>query len=272
MEERATYRVPETELFSVPLPMETRTYKPVSHRKLADITLEAIHDAGFKLDKQIYSSAREGNIANAKYTISDVADSEMQLQIGWQNSYDKTLSLKFAVGVHIFICANGCVSGDLGAFKKKHMGDVTEFAPSKIVESIIGAGDTFKTIQMQRDGLKEIEVDKKTRAELIGRMFIEQELITSSQLNIIKQQLKRPEFDYECADSLWELYNHTTYAMRELHPNLWMNNHIKLHKFFTETIDFTPTEILLEPSGTIIPELIVDPAQISILDQIPQNS
>ena len=45
----------------------------------------------------MYSSAREGKVANGKFTIKNVADSEMQLQIGWQNSYDRSMSLKFAI-------------------------------------------------------------------------------------------------------------------------------------------------------------------------------
>jgi hypothetical protein len=91
------------DLINAPVPAQTRTYKPVSHKQLMDLTLESIHQAGFKLDKEDYTMAREGNVANGRYTIKDVSDSEMQLQIGWQNSYDKSLSLKFAIGTQIFI-------------------------------------------------------------------------------------------------------------------------------------------------------------------------
>jgi len=30
------------------------------------------------------------------------------------------------------------------------------------------------------------------------------------------------------------LYNYTTFAMKEVHPGLWMENHISAHKFFTD--------------------------------------
>lgn len=103
IKEKHIYLTPEAELFSVPIPKTTRTYKAVSHRELSDVTLEAIHGAGFKLNKQHLTSAREGQVANGRYTIENVADSEMQLEIGWQNSYDKTLSLKFAIGTRILV-------------------------------------------------------------------------------------------------------------------------------------------------------------------------
>jgi hypothetical protein len=89
-----TYSTTKYFLTGTELPKETRTYKPVSHGQLIDLTLESIHQAGFKLDTEIYSAAREGNVANGKFTISNVADKEMQLQIGWQNSYDKSLELE----------------------------------------------------------------------------------------------------------------------------------------------------------------------------------
>lgn len=269
-----TWRVPKLELFSTPLPVETRTYKPVSHEELADVTLEAINKAGFKIDKQEYSSAKEGQIANARYTVSDVADSEMQLEIGWQNSYNKTLSLKFAIGTRIFICDNGCVSGDLGAFKSKHMGEIKEYAPAQILESIKASGDTFRLIQKQRDVLKEMEATKQIQAELLGRMFIEQDIINSTQLNIIKNELKNPTFDYEYKNSLWELYNFTTFSMREMHPFNWMNDHIKVHDFFTNIKskpDHLPSiDELITDSGVLEMPVTKDSRQIDLLESIEE--
>jgi hypothetical protein len=90
-------------LIGAQIPTQTRTYKPVSHEQLIDLTLNGVEKAGFKINKETYTSAQEGQIANARYSIQNVADNEMSLEIGWQNSYNKTLSLKFAIGAHIFI-------------------------------------------------------------------------------------------------------------------------------------------------------------------------
>lgn len=221
-------------ILNTALPAQTRTYKPIGHGQLIDLTLEGIEKAGFTLDKETYSAAQDGQIANGRYTISNVADSEMQLQIGWQNSYNKQLTVKFAVGTRIMICQNGCVSGDYGAFKKKHVGEVQSFTPQAIGDYIKLAGDSFKKMQQERDAMKQIEITRRTKAELIGRMMIEEQFITSTQLNIINRELKAPTHDYGAQDSLWELYNYTTFAMKEIHPSLWMDNHIRAHKFFNE--------------------------------------
>jgi hypothetical protein len=221
-------------IMNTPVPVQTRTYKPVSHSQLIDLTLNSISKAGFTLDKETYSSAVDGQVANGRFSISNVADSEMQLQIGWQNSYNKQLTLKFAIGTRILVCSNGCVSGDFGAFKRKHVGEIQSFTPGAIVEYIAQAGEAFTIMQKQRESMKQIEITKRTKAELVGRMMLEEQFITSTQLNIISRELKAPTHDYGAKDSLWELYNYTTFAMKETHPAQWMESHIKAHKFFNE--------------------------------------
>ena len=221
-------------MMNTPVPVQTRTYKPVSHSQLIDLTLNSIEKAGFALDKETYSAAADGQIANGRFSISNVADSEMQLQIGWQNSYNKQLTLKFAIGTRIFICQNGCVSGDFGTFKKKHVGEIQSFTPQAITDYIKSAGETFTLMQKQREDMKQIEITKRTKAELIGRMMLEEQFITSTQLNIISRELKAPTHDYGAKDSVWELYNYTTFAMKETHPANWMSNHIKAHQFFND--------------------------------------
>ena len=220
-------------LLSAPVPKETTTYKPVSHRELIDLTLESIYQSGYTLESQSYSTARNGDVANGRYTIANVADSEMKLQIGWQNSYDKSLALKFALGTSIIICSNGMVKGDHGAFRKKHQGDIQTFTPAAISEYIKGGGDTFQDLQKDRDALKQYEATEQTQAELLGRLFLQEEIITSTQLNIVKRELRNPTHDYGAQGSMWELYNHVTFALKEAHPSDWMQDHIDTHNFFT---------------------------------------
>ena len=238
-----TYNTAKGALLAAPIPQQTRTYKPVSHLELMDLTLESIHQAGFTLDQELYTSARDGKVANGKFTIKNVADTEMQLQIGWQNSYDKSLSLKFAIGTRIFICSNGCVSGDYGAFKKKHVGEIQTFTPQAITEYIQDAGEAFTRMQSERESMKDIILSRRMQAELIGRMIIEEKFIESTQLNIIRKELENPTHDYKSENSLWELYQFTTFSMKEVHPSLWMNNHIDAHTFFLDAANIVSKPI-----------------------------
>ena len=244
----ATYNSTKDVLVRAQVPQQTRTYKPITHQQLIDLTLESIQQAGFTLDKELYSSTTDGQIANGNFTISNVSDKEMQLQIGWQNSYNKTLSLKFAIGARIFICQNGAVHGDMGSFRKKHVGTVQEFTPAAITEYIKQAGDTFQTMQTERESMKQIEVSRRTQAELVGRLLLEEKLISTMQVNQIAAELNNPTYDYGAPGSMWELYQFTTQTMKETHPRFWINDHMQAHKFFVNEagIMVTSREITVE--------------------------
>lgn len=229
---RPEYKTTLQQLVATKVPAQTTRYKPVSHAQLIDLTLNSIESSGFKIDKQIYTQACDGQIATARYTLSNIADSEMQIQVGWQNSYNKQVSLKFAIGINVMICSNGSVNGDMGAFKRKHTGDVQEFTPQSITEYIKSAGDVFIKSQTEREAMKQIELTKRQQAEMLGRMIVEEGFISSSELNIIRKELVHPTHNYGAESSLWELYQHTTFSMKETHPANWMSDHISAHSFF----------------------------------------
>lgn len=253
-------------LRAVPLPLQTQTYKPVAHGLLMDLTLEGIHKAGFQLTRETYSWGSGGEVAHAQYAIGNVADKEMQLQIAWQNSYNKQLRLTFATGAKVLVCTNGMISfRAMSTFKKKHTGEIQTITPQRIAQYIEQAAEVFTTLQQDRDRMKEIEISKTITAELIGRMYIEQDFLESTQLNIIKRELSKPTFDYNAAGSLWELYNYTTYAIGGIRPSRWMEDHIAAHKFFVEAMDIIKPAA---PLPLILPEVIEDKRQLKLFDEL----
>jgi hypothetical protein len=272
------YLTKQEYLRGIELPRQTETYKPVSHGQLIDLISESVDKAGFTISKQSYTSAMDGQIANGRYDILNVKDEEMGLQIAWQNSYNKSLTLKFAIGATVFICQNGMVRGDMGTLKRKHTGDVQEFTPIKIIESIKAAGEKFTLMQQERQSMKSLEIDTRIAAELVGRMIVEENFIQSTQLNAIRKEIKHPSFDYNASNSLWELYQHTTYAMKEVHPRLWMQNHISAHEFFmgyyNEAIDARPTTINIPIVDVVAPvendAIVISENQLTIFDTVAE--
>jgi len=77
-------------------------------------------------------------------------------------------------------------------------------------------------------------------------MFLKEDFITSTQLNIIKREIENPTYDYGADSSMWQLYNFVTYSLKDVHPSLWMNNHMNAHKFFVNQsgiITTNPVEV-----------------------------
>lgn len=220
-------------LSSVPVPVDTNTYKHISHTDLDNLVRKDIETAGFELKSTQYLTAHDGLQASGMYHINYGNDPEMGLMVGWQNSYDKKISLKFACGGYVFICTNGMIIGSEGLFKSKHQGEVQQITPGMITEIILNSGNKFEKMIHARERMKEIELTKKTCAELIGRLYIEEEVVNSTQLGIIKREISNPSFIYgDNKNSLWQLYNNCTLSYKSDHPAHYMNRHIATHQFF----------------------------------------
>lgn len=250
MQKKVTYETSRQELVGVTLPEESRTYKPFTHQQVIDLTLDGIAGAGFKLGRDKYRGTKSGEVAIGEYSIVDVADTEMQLQISWMNSYNKTKRLTWGIGSQVFICENGNISADFGTFKKKHQGDIQDYSPRAITEHIKRATNTFREMQKEREQMKQIEVDKLAIAHILGELFMNEDFIQSTQLNIIKEQVLNPSFDYNADGSLWQLYNHITYSLKEIHPALYMKHHMDAHKFFVNK-----GSILVPKQEILVPEV-----------------
>jgi hypothetical protein len=63
-------------------------------------------------------------------------------------------------------------------------------------------------------------------------MVYESDIISTMQLNIIRKELIKPSYDYGVENTLWDLYQHTTHSMKEVHPGSWMSDHMSAHDFF----------------------------------------
>lgn len=223
-------------LSTVPLPQKTDSYSPVPHKQVITLVSESLKNAGLDVLSERYLSARGGEKAMGMYNVGE-GDKEMGMQLIWINSYDKSLPLKSAIGGQIFVCGNGVIRGDMGNFRRKHTGSVIEEFTESIKEYVITIGDHFKQLKRDRDRLKEIELSKRVCAELIGRMHIEEDILTATQVGIIKKELEHPTYDYNAEGSAWELYNHCTFSLKETHPALYVPSHENVHKFFVNEFE-----------------------------------
>jgi hypothetical protein len=217
------------------IPVEsTRTYTAIPHGKVIDDVRFFLNKNGLHIKDERYTQCADGKIAQGNYTIYGVRDPDMCLQLAWQNSTNKQVSFKLAVGTTVFVCTNSAVWGDLGAFKRIHKGDADSDSYNQIERLIGDSGELFMQMVKDKDVLKEIEISKTVQAELIGRMFLEEEILTMTQLGIIKREIENPSFDYGCPGSVWELYQHCTHSFKEITPRSWMTQQMNCNKFIRE--------------------------------------
>lgn len=223
-------------LLSAKRPLETKSYAPVPHKVVIETVLEAFDKANLQVLSEEYKEARDGRQANGIYQLN-TGDNEMNVRLIWQNSYDKSLPLVSAMGGHVIVCSNGLIVGDMGKFKRKHTGTVLQEFQEEIGMYINQAGEIFEKMKKDRELMKNIDITSTATAELIGRMFLEEDLITATQIGIIKRELENPSFDYKANGSVWQKYNAVTLALKESHPTNYIKSHVDVHGFFAKEFE-----------------------------------
>jgi hypothetical protein len=136
----------------------------------------------------------------------------------------------------------------------------------------------YDQLVSDKERMKEITLDRKKQAQLLGILFADQEILTTEQASLIRQQMSRPLHQFADNNSLWAFYNYVTLALQQSHPKTWMEDQRVLHWFISEAFKFDKveneevnkgTETLL-PSDSHSEEEAMDPAQVDLEDSIAE--
>lgn len=228
----------EQEIFDVAMPLHGSRYKPVTHREIIEITENYLNENGLIVTNKHYNTSRDGEQLIAYWRLGNMRfdNSEMMPMIGFRNSYDKSMSFGYTSGNQIIVCGNGMILGELGVYRAKHMGTIRINLEDNIHAILVNTSRIYDSLKLLSDNLKEVELDKRTTAELLGRMYIENKIINSTELNIIKGELEEPTYEDFKDSTAWSLYNHCTYALKQAHPLNSIKKHSEITKFFKEAV------------------------------------
>ncbi len=215
------------ELGRVALPVETKSYKPVPHLTFIESILEEADKKEFNLIRESYTMAREGNVISGKLIFRGDEDG-MDLQIGVVNSYDKSKSALIALGAEVFICLNGMVVAD-HHMRRKHTTNVWEDLNDLIQLGVHNLYDEYVNSVKYRSRFSEIDLNKRVQAELLGRLFVEEEILTPTMANIVREEITNSKLFPD--DTVWSFYNHVTHALKQSHPSEYIDRHVEFHEF-----------------------------------------
>jgi len=180
------------------LPNHGKTYTVVSHKSVIENTHQLLKDAGFVVQKEIYRANMNANVAQGIYYIYPsqsvdqeiTTEKELGMMFAWTNSYDKSTRFQCAIGAYVYVCNNGMIAGDMMNFKRKHTGSADYDVKVHLADQIKNAEKHYKRIIKDKELMKTINFDCKKESELTGRLFIEEDLLDSQQVGLIKKVLK----------------------------------------------------------------------------------
>jgi hypothetical protein len=253
--------ISRAELLGFNIPESTSSYCPVSNLEIIETTLEHFDKNGFIVKDEFHKRDGSCNKFVGGFIVSG-GNKEADLMFGYKNSYDRSMSAAFALGASIMVCSNSVVTGEVSLIRR-HTGRANNDMIMGISEGIKRLGENFMNMEKQLQAMKEIEISKRIAASLIGRLFIEEEIITAHQLAVLKNEYFAESFDYGITGTLYNLYQDVTHSLKTSHPRNFLGDHIDAHKFFVEA-----SGIIQSPVKPLVFEDTNTYGQMSWIDEI----
>jgi hypothetical protein len=242
---KSQINVEKSYVLNAQLPNHGSTYTVISHQFVIDTTKQMLANSGFVITNEFYRANGQGQVAQGIYHIRPINinddndlknEKELGMMFAWTNSYDKSVRFQCALGAYVMACSNGMVCGELN-YARKHTGNADQEVKSQISSQIKNAQKAFDRIRKDRDSLRTVTLSEKDQAELLGRMFFNEDLISARQMSTVKDEMEKPSFDYQAdQDNAWAFYNHVTHSYKAVHPRTWLSDTKNFHDFITANV------------------------------------
>jgi hypothetical protein len=222
----------------VPLPVHADSYTVISHESVMDYAVQELTKAGFVVQDESYRCTADGSIAQGIYYLNHQGDDELGMMFAWANSYNKQMRFKCAIGGYVYTSLSSMFASDMSVWGRKHTGSADSETIQTIADQISNAKFYYDKLLADKAIMKQIKIDYRRQAELLGVLFAEYEILTTEQASFVKSQMDKPLYHYNATGTLWEFYNHMILALKKSHPREWMEDQRKLHWFLAMEYDF----------------------------------
>lgn len=211
-----------------------RGYQAISHIDVIDSIKEELDKKGLGVVKEVYKLGRFGQQMYGTILTDMKSDNDMGGGIHFINSYDKTRRLEIRSGSIVFICSNGMVRmSNMSKDARKHVGAIGIELAFMIDEAVNTMETEYKYLIEAKNKLKEVTISKQLEAELAGRLFMEQQILSVTQMSVLKQELEKVNTPFGDGTA-WNFYNGVTQSLKLSHPVDYIKDHQKLHEFAME--------------------------------------
>lgn len=233
----------KAQLVSVDLPTHGDSYTVISHQSVIDYVYTELANAGFKVVSETYRATADGQIAHGIHVLQYNSDPELSMMFAWTNSYNKQVRFKCGVGAYVNQAGTFMVHGDMGSWSRKHTGTADEETIATIKDQLKDAQMYYDQLKADKDAMKEIKMNKRKQAQLLGILFAEYQILSTEQASMVRSEMSKPSHVFEDSSSLWAFYNYVTTALQASHPKTWMEDQRVLHYFISSVNNFSKPSV-----------------------------
>ncbi|GAB2954780.1 hypothetical protein GCM10027048_20380 [Hymenobacter coalescens] len=216
-------------ILSAAVPKATPTYSPLAHLDLINAVKEQLDKRGLQVKDERYQQNRKGQQMFGHLTVAG-HDTEQDMCIGFRNSYDKSMQVGVVAGNRVIVCSNLMFKGDFRAMQM-HQGNVVQELNRILEKGVESIEQQYLLILKDSEKLKQVEVNPRLIHEILGELFYAESIVTEAQLRIIRGELREKTNFGD--GTLWDIYNHTTEALKSTPSGLIIGRHIEAHQFYT---------------------------------------
>ncbi len=227
LESNAT-KVRRSDLMSIPLPIATKSYKPVSHVHIAELIADEAYKRGYPISKEEYGLSNDGQKMFGLFKFHHNNHPEHTRCLGFRNSYDKSLAVGLTVGLSVLVCSNLCFGGETTINRKHTSGiEIEELIP----EAFDSLSEQFERLEENVNQLK-FEYMPLSQAKLKIVKAAEENAIPSSDILTVLDEYKNPKYEEFATKNTWSLYNAFTEVVKKYSPVRADISYRKLGKLF----------------------------------------
>jgi hypothetical protein len=234
------WNLSRTEILNAPVPADTNSYTAIPHSVFLDELQNKLQEKQYDILEERYLCSKDAQIVTGSFTVKDTksSGSELAPTLFFTNSYNKMKRASIRAGVTVLVCKNGMMAQvDKSSYSRRHSGDALEDI-KYYIDSVVGTLEReFNRMSINMQEMRNIDLSKDMIAQLAGDMFLNEQLITATQLGILNKELK---FSTNFKDtSLWSFYNNCTEAFKDSHPMFYDKQHVKFHTYISDKFKLT---------------------------------
>lgn len=214
-------------------PGRVHAYHPVAFADIRDRVLHRADRAGLDLTEETFALNDKNTKVFGQFKF-DGGDEGMGMVLGFRSCYDSRFATGFASGARVFVCDNGCFSGNVVETRRQ-----TRFASddiSRILDRMVGdMPAAFETEKRRRDVLTARSVERDEGYAILGQL-LGNDLITSRQASVAFGDWKKPRHAEFSERNGWGLYNAVTEGLKVGDPASTLDRNVACSRFIDDVL------------------------------------
>jgi len=191
-----------------------KRWKPIQHGELADAIRAEVDGRGWRVTKELYSTARGGADMAGALMVDGVGGVDlgpgMGLSLGFLNSNARRKALQITIGASVACCTNGMCTGTILLNRlHDHTVDLPEEIRGALDRYTVAAGEIPDVVR----GLRERELSPGEASEILMETA-RRRLVGWATIGRVDKEYRNPTFKEHGRGTSWALLNAFTYAAR----------------------------------------------------------